>query len=63
MVMYGDGWPARFANSVTRLGWTRSDRTWVGKATIYNEETGVYRVNNTRPAVDDLARTVVNNAQ
>jgi len=40
-----------------------SDRTWIGKATIYNEDTGVYRVNNTRPAIDDLAKTVVKTAR
>jgi DGQHR domain-containing protein len=63
MVRYGDGWQSRFANAVTSLGWARSDTTWVGKATIYNDETKVYRVNNTRPAIDDLARTVVKHAR
>jgi DGQHR domain-containing protein len=62
MVRYGDDWPDRFADAVTSLGWTRDDPAWVGKATIYNEDTDVYRVNNTRPAIDDLARTVVSKA-
>jgi DGQHR domain-containing protein len=63
MVKYGDEWPDKYASSVTSLRWGRSDKPWVGRATIYNEDTGVYRVNNTRPAIDDLARTVVANAE
>jgi DGQHR domain-containing protein len=63
IVEYGEEWPTRFHNAVTNLTWRRDDTPWVGMATIYNEDTDTYRVNNTRPAVDAVADTVINAAR
>jgi DNA sulfur modification protein DndB len=63
IAQYGDEWSERFDAAVSSFSWKRDAEPWVGRATIYNEDTDSYRVNNTRPAVDDLARTVVSRAQ
>jgi DGQHR domain-containing protein len=63
IVQYDDEWAERFAKAVSGFSWKRDAKPWAGTATIYNEDLKTYRVNNTRPAVNDLARTVVSKAQ
>ena len=55
MVDHGGIWADAFASAVKSFNWQRSASEWTGQAVIYNEETGVYRVNNTAPAIKSLA--------
>jgi DGQHR domain-containing protein len=59
---YDGGWEAHFRKAVGSFDWQRTDPVWVGNAVLFNEETEQYRVNNTAPAVKDLAARIVNKA-
>jgi DGQHR domain-containing protein len=51
-------WERRFRKAVKTFNWDRTDPVWTGNAVIHNPATGTYRVNNTAPAVKQLAELV-----
>lgn len=59
---HGEDWEDYFRKAVVNFDWRRSASVWRGNAVLKNEETGNLRVNNTGPAVQDLATKVVNAA-
>ncbi len=60
---FGEDWSSRFEEAVKSFDWERIAKTWEGNAVLYNPGTGKHRVNNTAPAVKELADTIVGAVQ
>ena len=58
---YGDAWEAPFRGAVAGFDWRRTASEWRGNAVIHNEDTN--RVNNTGPAINDLAEKIISRAR
>jgi DNA sulfur modification protein DndB len=58
----GEGWEDAFRKAVGKFNWARSDDEWAGNA-VLRKENGTNRVNNTGPAVKDLAQKIVEQAK
>jgi DNA sulfur modification protein DndB len=63
MLMYGEEWEDRFRSAVGQFNWRRDSDDWSGSAVIHDPAKGTYRVNNTGPAVQALAKTIVRAAE
>jgi DNA sulfur modification protein DndB len=59
---YDSGWEPRFRKAVAQPDWTRSADEWQGNAVICSPATDTCRVNNTGPAVKDLANKILASA-
>jgi DGQHR domain-containing protein len=63
LVAHGENWEERFRKAVASFDWNRTANEWKGNAVLHDEETGSNRVNNTGPAINDLAGRIVRAAQ
>ncbi len=63
MLMYGEEWEDRFRAAVAQFDWRRDSDDWTGNAVIHDPAKGTYRVNNTGPAVQALAKMIVKAAE
>lgn len=58
-----DRWESSFSRAVGSLDWGREAEIWDGTAVIHDPDSGKNRVNNTGPAVRELAKVVVDRAE
>jgi DGQHR domain-containing protein len=59
---HGDAWSSRLKKAVRSLDWSRKAPVWKGNAVIHDENNDTNRVNNTAPAVKQIAAIIVSNA-
>lgn len=58
----GAGWKQPFVAAVAALDWRREAQVWSGNAVIHDPAAGTNRVNNTGPAIKQMAKELVNQA-
>jgi DNA sulfur modification protein DndB len=63
LLMYGEEWEDRFRTAVASFDWHRDDPAWSGSAVIHDPAADTYRVNNTGPGVQAVAKMIVKAAE